>query len=353
MEQSIIDYINQSKIAGVSDEQIRQSLISSGWSNKDVDDATQFIENNNSNSTKIKTTNNSLRNWIIIGFIITALICSIYLVLAKNYNLWPFQSSQDITTDKSESPSPSPSPNLEAEVQKAFVALTKITTDAELRNNLSSNSFDLFDQFGETSDSNGFANYIFKSVDISSDRRHAIVLATQTDQDGDNSEEILPFVLENEKWKFNFPAAIEELNKQIELEVNKLFPENPTPVPSSSKIDLQVLDFIPSPNPPKAGDSSTKIEARIKNIGTTEINGFDYTMSINGFSMPGQLAESIKPGETVRVDSYWYYLISKKYTPELRTDPGIYEFKIVVDPNNVLKDANVSNNTLTQNITMN
>lgn len=166
-----------------------------------------------------------------------------------------------------------------------------------------------------------------------------IITAEETDKDGNKEEMEYVFAKEEGAWKV-------DLNATLELNMNK-----PPVIKSTTGIvDFQVLDIVTSPNPPKAGDKKTEIEARVKNIGTkTFIGTLKYKSSIAGSGHPGEGSLEINafnPGYIMRLSiPYDFYLFFTK-----DNTAGNKDVYFEINHDKKVSESNYDNNSVRQKI---
>jgi hypothetical protein len=101
------------------------------------------------------------------------------------------------------------------------------------------------------------------------------------------------------------------------------------------------MDIIPYP--PVAGDARTKIEIKVKNIGTLSLEeALNYRYRINEWEQTGTFLGKVEPKRVIRLSiPYNFYLTSTK-----NKKPGKYKIYFEINYDNKINDANENNNVL-------
>lgn len=97
--EQLLTFIRQSRQSGISDEQIRQSLLSSGWQAQDIQEAFNSSDSQSSGGMTSLSTPNKKHLKLIITFAVVGVLIGGYFVSAKFlFNTWPFTKKVEAPT---------------------------------------------------------------------------------------------------------------------------------------------------------------------------------------------------------------------------------------------------------------
>ena len=104
VNEQLLSFIRQSRQTGTSDEQIRQSLLSSGWQTQDIQEAFSSLDSRLPESTSDLPTFSNKYLKLIIPFAVITILVGGYFVSAKFlFNIWPFTKEIEAPAESTQS----------------------------------------------------------------------------------------------------------------------------------------------------------------------------------------------------------------------------------------------------------
>lgn len=349
-DQRLIYYIRESLKQGVSGDEIRQSLLDNQWTPEQIREGFYLAGNRVETSVAIST-NSAIKFkifFVIVGLIFLAGIIFGGFILLKSFDsieIVDKDSSNNLTEIETiplddMNNSKQNIPIVDKDIEDFMITFDIIKKANKEKDN------NLYGQYltekTKSMVNNGFEPIWYTEMELLNTKKEGnniIANLKLTYENGRTEEMENLFIKENDFWKL---AIIEQLEK-----LSGSLSQSPVANNPNELADLVVTDIKTYPNIPKINDENTEIEVLIKNIGTgSTLGNIDLSWQFNNDTpAQGQIIENILPGNT-----YSFKIKPYLFSFQKKDQVGDKIIKIILDPDNSMKESNESNNTFEKKV---
>ncbi|OGI66238.1 hypothetical protein A3A95_02125 [Candidatus Nomurabacteria bacterium RIFCSPLOWO2_01_FULL_39_18] len=359
MYPELIDYIKKAKQQGVSDEQIKQNLLSSGWSPEDIKTATEAGQNpipispaspGVSDHTIQSQPKHTLLKIILPVILLVALATGGYIFYAKQKTGIPLMPSAELVINEGVSQASSQtSTSSNPDIEKVKIILEDIRQGYLTENTaliVKHSSAETAAFFSSAKMAESTSSFTINSVSQSD---LDIVANITVVSGGKIDTQNMVFIKEGDTWKLDLAASIKWEMDQEEKRKQSIVDDK------NGYVDL-ATDIKVVPTNPNINNGNAEIIFTVTNQGTKAV--IDQAMEEQIFSGPnkkylisaGSYPITIAPGEVWEHKFYWEDIQCDKFSSFCFQKGGNVEFYYSMNLDKRVKETNYTNNQTLKNI---